>query len=301
MTLLRTMGTVTATAVLVGCATTPEELTGQSCDRSCLIELGHGVALGETTLAPDVRVTENGADASEKAGDTWLGRARDVNIHGEYADAATGSVIVVGTGNDSDGRPSVFGLRLRQRAEQVTEVELIVTHDGEASLFPPGTPLERQPLFAQVVSPEARTPGKRMIELANAYFDGIEVDSGANVPVTDDCNRVENGVQTTHDERFGNLQCNSLEPFDYIPEVRERRFPIVDEERGVTAALVAFYIPEGDYERVVDGMKTTRHYDPRSLFLIEGFKIERGQIRLIEATMRNMPLGTSMGWSGSRD
>ena len=292
MTRLRTMCTVTATAVLVGCAATPEALT---CDRSCLIELGESVASGKTKLEAEARVTENGAD--QAPGDTWLGRARNVNIHAEYADPATGSVIVAGTGEDSDDRPSVFGLRLRQRAEQITEVELIVTHDGEASLFPPATPLERQSIFAELVPQGARTPGKRMIELANAYFDGIEIDSGANVPVTDDCNRIENGVQTTNTERFNDLKCNSLEPFDYIPEVRERRFPIVDLERGVTVALVAFYIPEGDYERVVDGEKMLRHYDPRSLFLMEAFKIEDGKIRLIEATMRNMPLGTSMGWS----
>jgi hypothetical protein len=295
MTWLRTMGTLTAAAVCVGCATTPEEL---ACDRSCLIELGRGVASGETELAADVRVTENGAELP--LADTWLGRARNVDIHGEYADAAAGAVIIIGTGDDSDGRPSLFGLRLKH-LEQTTEAELIVTHEGEVSLFPPAIPLARQPLFAEVVPADARTPRARMIELANAYFDGIEVDSGANVPVTDDCNRIENGVQTTNTERFNDIKCNSLEPFDYIPEVRERRFPIVDEERGVTAALVAFYIPGGDYERIVDGMTTTRHYDPRSLFLIEGFKIERGTIRLIEATMRNMPLGTSMGWSASSE
>lgn len=297
MTRLRMMCTATATAIFVGCAAAPDDVT--TCDRSCLIELGRGVASGETKLASTVRITENGAD--QELGDTWLARAGNLNIHGEYADPATGSAIVVGTGDDADGRPSVFGLRLRQRAGEVTEAELLVTHDGEASLFPPATPLERQSVFGELVPPAARTPGARLIELANAYFDGIEIDSGADVPVTDDCNRIENGVQTTNVERFNNLQCNSLEPFDYIPEVRERRYPIVDEERGVTVALVAFYIPEGDYERVVDGMKTTRHYDPRSLFLIEAFKIEDGKIRLIEATMRNMPLGTSMGWSDSSD
>jgi hypothetical protein len=122
------------------------------------------------------------------------------------------------------------------------------------------------------------------------------VDSGANVPVTDDCQRVENGVQTTNTERLPSAKCNTLEGFDYITEVRERRYPIVDEERGVVVGHVAFYIPGGDYPRVMNGMMTTRHYDPRALFLIEAFKIESGKIRLIEATMRNMPLGSTMGW-----
>jgi hypothetical protein len=269
----------------------PETAT---CDSACLIELAQGIATGARKLEATARVTENGMEM--KAPDTWLGRASGVNVHAEYVAEDEGAVVVAGSGTDSDGRPTVFGLRLQHDDGETTEAELIVTHEGEVSLFPPAVPLARNDVFAEVVPAAERTPPERMIEIANAYFDGIEVDSGANVPVTDDCNRIENGVQTTNTERFSNIKCNSLEPFDYITEVRERRFPVVDEERGVVVALVAFYIPGGDYPRVVDGMMTTRHYDPRALFLIEAFKIENGKVRLIEATMRNMPLGSTMGW-----
>jgi hypothetical protein len=291
MNWFRTVCAVTP-AVLAACSSNLEVAT---CDRGCLVDAARAIALGSSAPSSDARVTENGAEMS--IDETWLKRAHDVDIHGEYADEATRTAIVIGTGRDDDDRPTVFGLRVLQEANASKEVELIMTHDGEVSLFPPAIPLERQSLFSQIVPQSQRTPGKRMIEIANAYFDGIEVDSGKDVPVTDDCNRIENGVQTTNSERFPGLKCNSLEGFDYITEVRERRFPIVDEERGIVAGLVAFFIPGGDYKRVVDGMETMRHYDPRSLFLIEGFKIEAGKARLIQATMRNMPLGTSMGWS----
>jgi hypothetical protein len=283
----------TAVVWLVGCSATPED---NACDRSCLIDVARAALTGERPLPKALRFTENGTDMPPAA--SFLQRATQLDIHGEYADANAGAVVLVGTGQDDDARPSVFGLRLQLKGEEPTEAELIITHEGEVSLFPPAVPLPKQSMFTDSVSADQRTPGKRMIEIANAYFDGIEVDSGADVPVTDDCNRVENGVQTTNSERFSNLKCNSLEVFDYIPEVRERRFPLVDEERGVVAGLVAFYIPGGDYERIMDGMKSTRHYDPRSLFLMEAFKIEDGKIRQINATMRNMPLGSSMGWPG---
>ena len=39
-----------------------------------------------------------------------------------------------------------------------------------------------------------------------------------------------------------------------------------------------------------------RHYEPRSLFLFEAFKIVDGRIEQIEATMRNVPLGAPTGW-----
>ena len=286
---------LTTAVLLTSCASTPDD-TG--CDRGCLIDVARALATGAHPMAKMSRFTENGVDMTPS--DSWLKRATQVDIHDEYADADSGTVILVGTGQDDDARPSVFGLRVQVKAEEPAEAELIITHEGEVSLFPPSIPLPRQEMFAQTVPSAQRTAAARMREIANAYFDGIEVDSGADVPVTDDCNRLENGVQTTNSERFPNLKCNTLEGFDYIPEVRERRFPLIDEARGVVAGLVAFYIPGGDYERTVDGMKTMRHYDPRSLFLMEAFKIVDGKIRQIEATMRNMPLGTSMGWPTSK-
>jgi len=297
MTSLHTLYVGAAVAVLAACGTADAESRASaatSCDRSCLIALARSAVSGAAALPETVRFTENGQERSRA--ESWLARAAQVDLHGEYADPARGSVIVVGTGQDDDGRPSVFGLRLQAKGDVITEAELIIAHEGEVSVFPPSIPIAREPVFSEQVAPAQRTPGARMIEIADAYFDGIEVDSGADVPVTEDCNRVENGVQTTHSERFSNLDCNSLEVFDYITEVRERRYPLVDEERGVVAGLVAFYIPGGDYPRVVDGMPTTRHYDPRSLFLMEAFKIVDGRMRQVEATMRNMPLGASMGW-----
>ena len=300
MTWLRTLSLALA---LLGCADSAADQAASpdsACDRACLTDVAHATVSGARGLAPAARFTENGQVVARA--DSWLARASQVDIHDEYADASHGAVIMVGTGQDSDGRASVFGLRLQVAAGSPTEVELIIAHEGEVSVFPPATPLPRQAVFSELVPEAERTSGARMVELANAYFDGIEVDSGAAVPVTQDCNRLENGVQTTGSERFGNLKCNSLEVFDYIPEVRERRFPLRDEARGIVAGLVAFYIPGGDYPRVVDGMQTTRHYDPRSLFLMEAFKIVDGKIRMIEATMRNMPLGSSMGWpSGARE
>jgi hypothetical protein len=40
-----------------------------------------------------------------------------------------------------------------------------------------------------------------------------------------------------------------------------------------------------------------RQHLPRTLFLFELFKVEDGQIREIEAVMRNMTLGADMGWA----
>ncbi|NIQ97146.1 MAG: hypothetical protein GWN87_25420, partial [Desulfuromonadales bacterium] len=81
-----------------------------------------------------------------------------------------------------------------------------------------------------------------------------------------------------------------------IPTVEQRRFPVVDEERGVVAAIVMFQIPEADIERERDGETVVRHYDPRSLYLFEAFKIRDGRVQQIEATMRDLEYGLTLDW-----
>jgi hypothetical protein len=275
-----------ATLSLSACATT----TQSACDRTCRLALAQTIAVtGQYPIG--ARVTENG---TEVLGDIWLRGASGVSIHAEYASADDDEAIISGAGKGADGVAAVFGLRVRNGTRP--EVELIVAREGEASLAPPSIPLKRDARFDEIVPEGKRASSARMTAIADAYFDGLESDDGSAIPIVATCERVENGVQTTHSPRFTNLDCNSMEPFAYITEVRDRRYPVIDEERGVIVGFAAFNIPGGDYKRIVNGQETTRHYEPRSLFLFEAFKIVDGRIEQIEATMRNVPLGASSGW-----
>ena len=272
--------------LFAACSTTSQP----ACDRSCRLALAQTIAVtGQYPIG--ARVTQNG---TEVAGDIWLRGASNVNIHAQYAAADDDEAIIAGTGTGADGTPAVFGLRVRNAA--TPEVELIVAREGEASLAPPSIPLKRDTRFDAIVPEAQRTSADRMIAAAEAYFDGIESDIGSAIPIAPACERVENGVQTTHAPRFTNLDCNSMEAFAYITDVRDRRYPIVDVERGVIVGFGAFNIPGGDYKRMVNGQEVSRHYEPRSLFLFEAFKIVDGKIEQIEATMRNVPLGAPSGW-----
>lgn len=276
-------------------ATLPETA---SCDRDCLIERARAL-LNDTAGAEDARVTQNGTLVA--AADSWLNGATDLHIHNAYADADHGQVMLAGTGRDPDGTAAIFGLRVKLERMQARELELLVAHDGEASLFPSSLPIETDSRYADSVPEDSRDSAETMIGLANRYFDGIEASGDPGLPVADDCNRVENGMQTTRNPRFGDLRCNSLEPFVYIPVVEQRRFPIVDEERGVTAAIVVFQIPGGDYELELNGEKVMRSYTPRALYLFEAFKVADGKIQQIEATMRNLDYGAAIDWPTASD
>jgi hypothetical protein len=310
-----------ALAMLAGCIDWFEK--APTCANACQITRAEDLAAGKTSLSPKTKITENGVLITP--GMSWLAGAKSVHIHGAYAQASIGAsqALVLGTGVGADGRPAVFGLRIVDDGRGAAwEAELLVTHKGEASLFPTAIPLSGEPLMDQIVPAGRRSQPSVMIAAANAYFDGIEAKSGADVPATPDCGRVENGVQTGNSNlgnsspgdsnlgdsnpgssnpgssNRGNSPCSSLAGFDYIKTIRDRRFPITDVEHGIVVAAAVFDIPGGAYPRTIKGEQVLRDYKPRSLLLFEVFKVEDGKIRHIEATMRDVPLGAPSGWAG---
>lgn len=266
------------------------------CDRTCLIQIAKEV-FERPALAEGARFTENGQLVALE--DSWLMRASDVQFHNAYTDERAGQVLVAGTAQsqvDGESKPAIFGLRAKISAAKPEELELLVAHEGEASLFPAMLPVETDARFDELVPEASRDDADTLIGLADRYFDGIQAAGDPELPVAETCNRVENGMQTTRNPRFNDLRCNTLEVFVYIPVVEQRRFPIIDEARGVVVAIVVFQIPGGDYEYELNGMTVMRSYTPRSLYLFEAFKISDGVIHQIEATMRNLEHGAKIDW-----
>ena len=151
-----------------------------------------------------------------------------------------------------------------------------------------------------------RASRTELIAAANAYFDGIENYTG-HTPFAPGCNRIENGQLTTNNptnsEGLPPLGCQEqfqARLFTYIRKVRDRRFPVVDEERGLVVAQVVFDIP-GSKTWIRDGKQVPAPpavSNPRNKILNELFKVDHGQIQLIQAFMLpNEPYGTSTGWN----
>jgi hypothetical protein len=80
--------------------------------------------------------------------------------------------------------------------------------------------------------------------------------------------------------------------FHDIEAARDRRFPIVDEERGLVFAIFLF-----DHPGPVTGSGfTSRYTQPNSMMVAELFKIKNGKIAQIEAVLNVFPYGTRSGW-----
>lgn len=123
------------------------------------------------------------------------------------------------------------------------------------------------------------------------------------VPFHKECNRFENGAQTTNNPSTVASGCK--EQFDkkmysYITKVRNRRFLMADKEKGLVFGIQMFDMPgkreDFKYFPTPFDELPTRFYKPRSLLLAEMFKIVDGQILSIEAVMVNAPFGATSGW-----
>lgn len=225
------------------------------------------------------------------------------------ADVETGQVAWIGIVEES-GEPAIMALRLAVDAEgRIAEAETIVCRQFEFGPFPQiegyGPP---RSLMLEDVSPELRCPRERMVEIANGYFETIELNDGTLfTEFTDECDRIENGLQTTNTEiegypiaRMGTADQFRLGQYIYDDRLRDRRFPLVDEEKGLVLAG-GFIDHSGKVVDVTwtDGSKhkSIFHF-PHSFVLLEFFKIVGGKIAGVEAVFVTVPYNMPSPWVG---
>ena len=134
---------------------------------------------------------------------------------------------------------------------KIAEVEDFVVRDANAAkgLDAMGQP---NPLLVTEIPAGERATREELVKTANMYFSGLQNNDGKGVyPFTEDCNRIENASQTTNnseryksDPSIGNeimsLGCKAQFKTGYfriVTRIRDRRFVIVDRERGLHLRL----------------------------------------------------------------
>jgi hypothetical protein len=248
-------------------------------------------------ISPRLKFTENGKFL--KLGEGLWETARCIEYRKSFIDPTTGQAVFFGVVVEKEDRRAIFVLRLKIEYGQMVEVETLVAREGCHALFSPQT-MTLKAFWDAAIPETERMSREKLVETADLYFEGLEQHNPAIIPFHPDCNRRENGIQTTNNPpRFPRSAAHGVANLKYIEKVRERRFPIVDETRGLVLGIVCFDVP--GMAMVSDGSaesETTAALavQPRTLFLYELFKIEDGLIRDIEALMSNAPLGASLGW-----
>jgi len=288
--------------------------TAIDCDRICLYKFADSYLdamlkgdVSRLPLAKDVKFTENGVQM--KVGDgLWNTINGKRNYSLRLADPAQGQVALVEVIMEHD-TPGILAARLQVKDGKITEIETVLSRKIDTSPFPATEGLEKSSaLWADTVPANKRVRRERMISVADGYFDTLQQNDGhLFTDFTNDCDRVENGLKTTNNATIPNydiakMGCAEqfrLGQYIYDDRLRDRRFPLVDEEKGIVLAA-GFMDHSGKIVDVTwtDGKTRTKSvfFYPHSFVLIELFKIDGNAIKRVEAVFASMPYNMPSVW-----
>ena len=313
-------------AMMAGSLTRTVSATGSipvDCNRACLEGLAtqYLAALAahnpkSLPLAADVKYTEN--DQVMDVGDGFWGTATAVGGYKHcFADPVVEQIGCMVTMHEGD-HIVIMGMRLRVELGRITEIETTYYRQGGGG--PSNTAgldtSQPEPLWFDTVPAGQRVSRQQLITTANMYFAGLENNDGKGVyPFSDDCDRIENGIHTTNNPTlspnapFNAFALGCIAQFKrgyyaVVTRIHHRRFPIVDEERGIVWAYVIF-----DQNGTVQTIHLTNGQDvsmknfnrPSSLEVTEAFKIENGKIRRIEMVGSGLQYHLNSAWGGISD
>jgi len=290
------------------------EARAQHCDRSCLEGfvdryLDALVAKDPSRLpvASNVKFTENGQRLALGDG-LWGTIDRLQGYRLTFADPQAGEVGYFGTIEES-GRDQILGLRLKVVHGRLSEIESLVVRPKPGVVFGAPKDLKLDPLLTTALAPGARRSRAELIRIANSYFEGLVKATEKLTPFADDCLRIENGVVTANNPnphpqmKMWHLGCHAqfaTHFSQFITHIRDRRFPVVDEERGLVLALGFFdHAGRMKTQRLADGTIAPVPPDmqvPFTFEIAELFKIEAGKIRRIQALVIPAPYHMGSGW-----
>ncbi|HVZ23565.1 MAG TPA: hypothetical protein VG871_20975 [Vicinamibacterales bacterium] len=295
-----------------------------NCDRACLEDLVNQYLAAVVAhdpkrlpLSADVRYTEN--DQVLDVGDGFWNTATGLGNYKHYfADPVMSQVGFMGTMKEGRGL-LLMALRLRVQLGRITEIETSYFRmggGGPNDIAAMDARLQPEPLWLQPAPNARRYSRQELIDVANAYFEGVQRDDGKGFyPFTDDCDRIENGSHTTNVAtarpstpggfNYMALGCKAQLESGYlgiVTSIHHRRYPLVDEERGVVWAYSVFdmggtvrTIRLTNGETADMGMFAGR---ASSIEVTEAFRIENGLIRRVEMIGASVPYHFNSAWPG---
>ena len=282
-----------------------------NCNRACLENVvdQYLAALvahdpGRLPLSKDVRYTEN--DQIITPGDgfwkTVEGRGNYTHV---FADPEFGQVAYMGTMREA-GAPLLMSLRLRVELGRITEIESIYFKPGGGgpnNIAEMDKPHKPEDFWFKSIPPAQQMSRQELIAIADGYFTGLQKNDGRGIngtgtyPFTEDCHRIENGSPTTNVPKPADQPADAVNPFwmdclsqfrmglyFVVQNIHDRRYPVVDRERGIVWAHAIF--DQGTVSKGVLSNGRPFEYKgfnrPSSILVTEAFLIENGKIRRVE-------------------
>jgi hypothetical protein len=261
-----------ASSILPALAIAQPLRTPATCDRQCLYSVLDGYLAALKARDPHrlrwaarVKNTENNVELLP--GDGLWGTITALDAYEmRFADPEEGQVAIFGVVEETTTK-SPYATRLKVVNGTIAEVETIVVRPQDAGIPFVNADIKPLPVWEELLPESQRTPRTKMVAAANGYFDTLQLNDGTlHVEFTEDCNRREDGTQSTNNpqeildpiSKYGCADQFRLGQYRYDDRLRDRRFLMADEERGIV--LAAGFIDHagrvGDFQ-LTDGTKKT--------------------------------------------
>ena len=271
------------------------------CDRACLVAFADAYYAAlkandarQLPQAANARITENGSEKT-LAGTFWAS-AEEPTWRFDIVNPRRGDVASQVVIRNADGTQTMQVLRLKVAGGAITEIETIKANKGDADRLWGPEQLDKQPSIDLTLSIREvdRDSYYDLIAAADSYWRAFQTNGTPKyrrarlLPGT---RRFENGVQMTGLVREGAYQ-DTARGFDegrFIGRnLWDRRFPVVDEERGIVLSIVRFGLKAG--------AKSQSPATSNDRLVAEFFAIQSGQIKEIQAVLFNLPDDKPTGW-----
>ena len=248
---------------------------------------------GAVPLAPDAKVTINGRIVKLDEA-FWDGAERTVYrfdiVNERLGDTGTEAVVL-----NADGSKTMYMVRLKVLDGRITEVETIKANKGEADrLWDPDRLTTVSPALQLTIREADQDSYYGLIAAAEGYWRAFQTNGTPDyhrAALLPDTKRFENGVQTTGMVRDG-AYVSAASGFDqgrFIGRnLWDRRYPVVDTERGIVLSIVRFGLK--------DGSKSQSVATSNDRLVAEFFAVKKGQIQEVHAVLFNLPDAQPTGW-----
>jgi hypothetical protein len=270
------------------------------CNRACLTGLvdTYFKALAANTpgtvpLAATAKVTLNGR-AVPLAQAFWDSAERTVYrfdiVNERLGDTGTEAVVL-----NADGSKTMYMVRLKVVDGRITEVETIRANKGDADrLWDPDALKDVSPALQLTMREADQDSYYGLIAAAESYWRAFQTNGTPEyhrAALLPDAKRFENGLQTTGMVRDG-AYVSAAAGFDqgrFIGRnLWDRRYPVVDTERGIVLSIVRFGLK--------DGAKSQSTATTNDRLVAEFFAVKNGQIQEVHAVLFNLPDAQPTGW-----